>query len=91
LGKRLPAKAVVLREVNDYIKIAEVSKAMAEVADQYPPKKDKEEWKQYNQDMRKAADKLVAAAKSGDPAKVKAAATDLNASCTSCHSKFRDE
>ena len=34
---------------------------------------------------------LVKAVKSGDPKLVRSAATNLNASCTDCHAKFRDE
>jgi hypothetical protein len=91
LSKRAQAPATVAKEVADYVTIAEVSKAVAEVADLYPPKKDAATWKQYNQDMRKGAAELIAAAKGGDPKKIKTAATNLNASCTDCHSKFRDE
>ncbi len=91
LSKRAPAPAAVAKDTADYVKMAEVCKAVAEVADLYPPKKDAATWKQYNQDMRKGADELIAAAKNGDPKKIKTAATNLNSSCTDCHSKFRDE
>jgi cytochrome c556 len=90
LGKRAPAKADVAKMKDDLIKMAVVSKAIAEVADLYPPKKDAAKWKQYDDEMRKGADELIEAAKSGDPAKIKAAANNLNASCTSCHADFRD-
>jgi cytochrome c556 len=89
--KKPLAKADAARQMDDFILMANVSKAIAEIADLYPPKKDKEDWKQYDQDMRKGADKLIAAAKTGDPKEIKKAAIDLNASCTNCHSKFRDE
>jgi cytochrome c556 len=91
LSKKAPAPAAVAANAADYVKMAEVSKAMAEVAAQYPPKKNVDDWKQYNDAMRKGADQLIAAAKKGDPEAIKKAATNLNASCTDCHSKFRDE
>jgi hypothetical protein len=93
LGKKGIAPAGLRKEQADLMKIAAVSKAMADVADQYPSygKKDVAGWKDLNNDMRKGADELIAAVKSGDPAKVKAAANNLNASCTSCHAKFRDD
>jgi cytochrome c556 len=86
-----PSKAEVAKWADDYVKMAEVSKVMAEVAALYPPKKNVDDWKQYNDAMRKGADQLIAAAKKGDPEAIKKAATNLNASCTDCHSKFRDE
>jgi cytochrome c556 len=89
-SKKPPTAAEVAKEMEDYIKIAKVSKAMAEVTDQYLPKKDANDWKKFTQEMRKGADQLIAAAKKGDPAAIKKAATTLNASCTDCHGKFRD-
>jgi hypothetical protein len=74
----------------DLIKAAEISKAIAEVSDLYTPKKDTAKWKDYNKDMRKAADELIEAVKSGNAMQVKKAITNLNASCTSCHSDFRE-
>jgi cytochrome c556 len=85
--------AQIRAQAADLLKIAAVSKAMADVADHYPSygKKDVAAWKDLNNDMRKGADELIAAVKSGDPAKLKTAANNLNASCSSCHSKFRDD
>jgi hypothetical protein len=90
LGKRAPAKADLARLQPDLELIAHVSKAMAEVADQYPQTKNQNMWKKFNEEMRKGADELMEAAKSGDPKAIKTAATNLNASCTNCHSTFRD-
>jgi cytochrome c556 len=69
---------------------AEVSRAMAEVADVYLPKKDVSKWKKYCQEMRDGADELMKSARGGDPKAIKTAATNLNGSCTSCHGDFRD-
>lgn len=78
---------------NDLILAGELSKVVAEISDKYAEqyaKKDVKKWKGYTKDMKKAADDLIAAAKSGNPAKVKTAATNLSNSCTSCHSDFRE-
>jgi cytochrome c556 len=91
LSKKAPSAADAARMVDDFIKIAKVSRAMAEVTERYPPKQGARDWQKYTQEMRKGADELIAAAKKGDPAAIKKAATTLNASCTDCHSKFRDE
>jgi cytochrome c556 len=47
-------------------------------------------WKGYTAEMRKGALELADAAKKKDANAVKAAANKLNASCTNCHSDFRD-
>ncbi len=80
---------------DDLIMSGELSKAIAEIAEQnnyvqQHGKKDPAKWKGYIKDMKKGAEDLIAAAKSGNAAKVKKAATDLSNSCTSCHSDFRD-
>jgi cytochrome c556 len=90
LGKRALQKPDVAKWQDDLQKIADVSKAIAEVADLYPPKKDAEKWKQYDTEMRKGAEELARAAKGGDPKAIKNAANNLNASCSNCHSDFRD-
>jgi len=76
---------------NDLILAAQISRAIAEVTDLYPPKKDVDKWKGYTKDMRKGADELMEAAKSGDGAKIKNAIVNLNSSCTNCHSDFRND
>ncbi len=91
LSKKAPSKADAAKWADDYVKMGQVSKAMADVAALYPPKKNADDWKQFNEAMRKGGDQLIAAARKGDPDAIKKAATNLNASCTDCHSKFRDE
>jgi cytochrome c556 len=85
-----PAKDAELKK--DLIKVAEISRAIAEVTDLYAgqyAKKDMAKWKRYTKDMKKGADQLIEAAKGGNPAQVKKAITELNSSCTNCHSDFR--
>lgn len=80
----------------DLIRAGQMSKAIAEISDKYAEQYAKNnaanvaKWKNYNKDMRKGADDLIAAAKADDVGKVKKAANDLSASCTSCHSDFRE-
>jgi hypothetical protein len=90
LGKRAPSKGDLGKLRPDLETIARVSKAMAEVADQYPQTKNQDMWKKFNEEMRKGADELLEAAHGDDPKAVKTAANNLNASCTNCHSAFRD-
>jgi hypothetical protein len=56
------------------------------------PDKDPKDWKEYAEDMIKAAQELarVAGAKDTDPAKVIKAAANLNSTCSNCHGKFRE-
>jgi cytochrome c556 len=81
----------------DLAKAAELSRAMAEIAELYANdfnnvntgKKDPAKWKQFTAKMRKGADDLSKAAKGEDAAKIQRAAADLSASCTECHGEFR--
>lgn len=85
-------KVAAMKE--DLIKAGELSRAMAEVTDLYAKqyaKKDEGEWKKYTQDMRKGAEELIEAAKSGNAMRVKKAASNLASSCTDCHTKFRND
>lgn len=89
-AKPNPAKDSMLKM--DLIKAAEISKAIAEVTDLYAPKKDTAKWKGYTKDMKKSADELLETVKGGaNMLKVKGALLKLNASCTNCHSDFRND
>src|SRR5262245_5077488 len=78
----------------DLIKLARVNVAIAEMAQHYADARAKNDekkklWKKYNEEMKKSAQALLKAAEAGQAAKIKALATDLNASCTGCHGEFR--
>jgi cytochrome c556 len=90
LGKKARAAADLAKQTNDLILIGNVSKALAEIADLYPQTKKMADWKNYNNEMRKGADELIAAVKRLDAKQVKEAANNLNASCNGCHADFRD-
>src|SRR6185312_1389550 len=66
-SKFTPAKLAEVKA--DLIKAGELSRAVAEVTDLYPPKKNVAQWKGYTKEMRKAADDLIEATKSDDVAK----------------------
>lgn len=90
-----PKKILTMRE--ELAKAAELSRAVAEVADLYAAqykddngKKDPAKWKEFMAKMRKGADELSKAAKGDDPVKIRNAAGNLSASCTECHAVFRN-
>jgi hypothetical protein len=80
---------------DDLIKAGELSKAVAAIAEQdkYTQqygKKDAAKWKNYTKDMKKGGEALIKAVQQGSVLQVIKAANDLSASCTNCHSDFRD-
>jgi XXXCH domain-containing protein len=88
LDKDIKAKAA------DYARMTEVIQAVTEVTQFVPaPKgmngKGPKDWKQYIEESKKGAKELADAVKSGDPAKVKTAANNLNSACNNCHTDFR--
>jgi hypothetical protein len=79
----------------DLIKTGDLSKAIAEIAEQGKyvqqyGKKNMAMWKKYTKDMKDGAEKLIKAAKADSVPDVTKAANDLSASCTNCHSDFRE-
>jgi cytochrome c556 len=91
--KKISDKALpgVIKDMKDeLIKGAQITKGVAEITDLYVPKKMPEDWKKYTQDMRKSSDDLIDALQKGNPARVRAAANNLNSSCNQCHTDFRD-
>jgi hypothetical protein len=93
LGKKALAPAALAKEAKDIAKAADVTKAIGGVTLLYAEKEGKKsptKWKQFAEDMQKAAGELSAAAKKGDAAEIKKAAMKLNASCNDCHADFRD-
>jgi len=94
LGKSAPRAEDLAKQKAALIKMAYINLAIAEVAKHYPPKpkggKGPKEWNQHNAEMKKSAQDLIDAIKSGDPKKVKEVAQNLNSSCNNCHTDFRD-
>ena|SRR5579875_1693410 len=89
--KLTPQKLAAMKD--DLIKAGELSKAVAEIADLYAEqyaKKDAAKWRSYIKDMKKGSEELIKAVKSGNVTEVKKAANNLSASCTNCHSDFRE-
>jgi hypothetical protein len=80
----------------DFIRVANISLALAEITHQYKPtkkEKDKDpaDWVMQSDAMKKSAKDLKAAVKENNPEKVKQAFVALKSSCTNCHSIFREE
>ena len=93
-ARRAPSATELKSNKEDLVKMGYINAAIADVTMLYVPAKPKDgkgakEWKQYSTDMKKASLELIDAIKSGVPAQVKKAALNLNNSCNSCHSDFR--
>jgi hypothetical protein len=91
--KPMPAKQLE-KESEDLIKMAEVSKAIAEIADLNTPKKDEPkkpitDWKTFNKRQKDSTKDFSDAVKAKDPDKLLDATKNLYSSCTNCHSVFR--
>src|SRR5947209_3657901 len=54
------------------------------------PDKDPKDWKKYSEDMIKTSQEFAKAVETKKLDAIKKAATNLNATCSDCHSKFRD-
>ena len=87
----------ILSMKDDLAKAAELSRAVAEVADLYAAqykddngKNNPAKWKEFMEKMRKGTDELSKAAKGNDASKIRKAADNLSASCTECHGVFRN-
>ncbi len=90
--KTLPAPEL-RNQSKELIRMAEISRVMAEVTRNYPAPKGKgppNDWKKYADQMDKLSGDLTRAIKTGNPATVKKATSNLNDNCTSCHTDFRD-
>ncbi|NBO93668.1 MAG: hypothetical protein EBV06_15365 [Planctomycetia bacterium] len=95
LAKRALTKTAIDKEKADLVKTGYINIAIAKITDAYAPTKPKggktpKDWKKFTEDMEKASKSLIDAAKAGDSAALKTAATNLNSSCNNCHSDFRD-
>jgi cytochrome c556 len=95
MGKEALAAGALKKEKDDLLKMAYINLAIAEVASHYAPAKPKAgkgaaQWKKYTSDQKKAVAELVKAINASSPAKVKAAANDINSACNGCHADFRD-
>ncbi len=95
MAKKAPAKTELTKHAADYAKMADVTRAVAEVALIRVPApaagKKPEDWKKFSEQMKAGAQELKDTLKDADPKKLKAAAGKLNASCNDCHAIFRDE
>jgi cytochrome c' len=94
IGKRVDSGAAQ-RDSADFVKMAYRVAAIGEIAKVRAPEKDegakkKKDWLEWCDAMVKESTSLADAAKTKQPAAIKAAAGKLNASCNNCHGVFRD-
>ena len=90
LGRDAPSPATVKKEGDALEEMGYAIAAMAEVIHaKGGPKGKAKDWSEWSSDLRVAAVKLADAAKGRAGADIKAAASKINASCNSCHSKYR--
>jgi len=95
LGKKPLTPKEAEAQSKDLARAAYVTAAVAEATrDKCPVQekqgdKDPKEWKAWMEDMHKGALALAEAAMEKNPKAIKAAATKLQASCNSCHEKFK--
>jgi hypothetical protein len=83
------------KEAQDIVKMAFRVQAIGEIARVRTPEKDdgqkkRKNWIEWSDDMVKESGDLASAAKTQDPATIKAIAGKLNATCNNCHGVFRD-
>jgi tetratricopeptide (TPR) repeat protein len=95
LTKRPLPKDVLAKEAEALEQAGYIMAAISQMAEAKTPAKkmedkDPADWKQYTVEMREGALEFAAAAKAKDANKLKEVATKLNASCTTCHKKFRE-
>lgn len=81
------AKVAAQKEVVE--RIGEVTRAVAQMADLYPPRAMIAEWTKFNDEMRRSAEGLVKAAGLGSPKDIQRSATRLYESCKNCHTSER--
>jgi hypothetical protein len=96
-SEKAPGKAELTKFNAELIKMAQVTRAIAETTPFWVPKDkkpgmDPKDWLKYSETMQKSADDLIAALKEKEPdaKKIQTIATKLHSSCTDCHGKFRD-
>jgi cytochrome c556 len=98
MGKTPMLPADLARELPELIKMVEVVKLAGEVSahqcnvTKKVGEKDPRKWKDFNSDMLKYSDDLLAALKGANsgPAEVRAKSLKLYGTCTGCHGIFRD-
>jgi hypothetical protein len=95
LAKKPLTKAQMEKEVDALKEMASRTAAVASIALASAPKKDMpdksiKDWKKYSEDMIKMSQEFAKAVETKKPDAIKKAASNLNGTCSDCHSKFRD-
>jgi len=83
-----------VKAAKDLQRMAEISAAIASIAVNLPPPamgaKKPAAWKKHSKEMFEASKALIKALDTKKPDVIKKAVINLNATCTDCHSIFRD-
>jgi hypothetical protein len=92
LGKKKTGdiKTELAKYSADMLRMAEITRAIAEINEFSAPtagKKNPKLYKKFNDDMKKTSKDLIEAIKMVDAEKVKAAANSLNKTCIECHAR----
>jgi Cytochrome C' len=95
LGRDELSQGQAAKEASALARMGYVTAAIADFAMHKPNDKvksaqDKQDWKKWTTEMRETSVAFAEAAKSKSSAAVHKAAEKVNASCNSCHSKFRE-
>jgi hypothetical protein len=91
LAKKPLTKAAMEKQSGDLSRMADITRAVTELTRFARPWRDMTAWQEYVQDMRQDVASFTAAVEKGDPVRLRTAAVRLEAACTKCHSRFRDE
>jgi hypothetical protein len=96
-SKKAPSAKTLEADAPDLIRLAEVTRGVAEIVEAYPvPPKDKDKnptknWVKYNKEMKQASLDFIEAVKGMKPDEVKMAGAALNNTCVRCHREFMEE
>jgi hypothetical protein len=94
-AKKDMTKDALAAEAAELTRLAEVSKAIAELIEKYPlPKAEKDknpkDWVKFNKEMKQGSIEFLEAVKTMNPEAVRKSAGALNGACVNCHRVFRD-
>src|SRR5262249_8869110 len=93
LGTRKLSSGALAKEQKELVKMAYLNLAMSKITQKFVGKKKPTEWKKYSEDMEKYSKELLSELqkKEPNPDSIKKIATNLNSTCTGCHSDIRDD
>ncbi len=96
LSRKPMTQADLEKHADEIARAAYATAVLGQITHALAPEKDdgkkkRAEWIAWSEEMRDAARQLAEAARAKNPKEVRAAASKVNATCTSCHDVFRAE